>query len=410
MSEHNQTNPPADGPLWGLLAEVSTPTELVSAAAKVRAAGYTQWDCYSPFPVHGIDRAMGTKPTILPVLVFMGGITGTGLAILMQWWMNAVDWPWIVSGKPYFSLPANIPIAFELTILLASLTAFFGMWALNKLPQVWHPLFRSDRFAKVTNNGFFLAIQADDDKFDREATEALLKEAGATAIEAVHLDADPKKKKMPRQIPAFIAITAVAALVPFACIAKARTSKSSEPHYHIIPDMDFQPKAQAQQASALLPDGRVDQMPVEGTVARGELKADDHFYRGIVDGAWATTFPEQVPPSKESIERGHQRFNIYCSPCHGLSGYGNGMVAQRAEKIGSPNWTVPSNLHQEYIIRQPHGQIFNTISNGIRNMPSYGAQIPEADRWAIVMYVRALQRSQHATVADVPPTLRQTLR
>lgn len=407
MATDNQQK---DGPLWGLLAEVKTPGALVSAAAKVRAAGYTQWDCYSPFPVHGIDRAMGTKPTILPVLVFGGGITGTGLAILMQWWMNAWDWPWIVSGKPYFSLPANIPIAFELTILFAALTAFFGMWALNKLPQVWHPLFRNDRFLKVTNDGFFIAIQADDDKFDREATEALLKDAGATAVDAVHLDPDPAKKKMPRQIPAFIAITTVAALIPFAFIAKARTDKSDEPHYHIIPDMDFQPKGQTQQKTALLPHGRVNQLPVSGTVARGDLEADDHFYRGIVDGAWAQSFPDEIEPTLATMERGRERYNIYCAPCHGVSGYGNGMISQRAEKIGASTWVVPRDLHKESIVRQPHGQLFNTISNGYDSMPGYAAQIPEADRWAIVLYVRALQRSQHAAVDDVPPTLRQNIR
>src|SRR5262245_41075945 len=112
--------------LYGLLAEFDSPGALIDGAKRVRAAGYRAWDCHSPFPVHGIDAAMGIRQTLLPILVFGGGITGTGLAFLMQWWMNAIDYPWIASGKPYDAVPQQIPIAFEVTILLSVLTAFFG--------------------------------------------------------------------------------------------------------------------------------------------------------------------------------------------------------------------------------------------------------------------------------------------
>ncbi len=169
--------------LYGLVAEYESPGALVHAAEKVRDAGYKKWDCHSPFPVHGIDPAMGIRPTILPILIFGAGITGTALAVLMQWWMNAWEWQWVSSGKPFFSLPQQIPIAFEVTVLLSGFTAFFGMWALNKLPQAWHPLFKKDSFLKATTNGYFVSVESADKKFDRAATERLLRDSGATAIE-----------------------------------------------------------------------------------------------------------------------------------------------------------------------------------------------------------------------------------
>lgn len=406
----------------GVLAEFESPGALIEGAEKVRDAGYTSWDCHSPFPVHGLDPAMGIKPTILPVLVFGGGATGLGLAILMQTWMNGWDYPWLVSGKPLFSLPMQIPIAFEVTVLLAAFTCFFGMWTLNKLPQVWHPLFSRDRFMRATTDSFFVAIDAGDPKFDSTTTVELLESAGATSVETVSYETGPMSRQIPRGIMAFILLSAVVALVPFALVAKARASTSEKPHFHIIPNMDFQPKYKAQNASDVFPDGRASRLPVEGTVARGELKADDHFYRGMVTGPdrekeWATEFPAVIQEMNEAelgdlADRGAQRFGIYCSPCHGLTGEGTGMVNQRAETIGATatGWVSPSNITQETYVRQPHGQIFNTITHGIRTMPGYAAQIPERDRWAIVLYVRALQRSANASVDDVPEGARPAIR
>ena len=174
-----------DKTLYGILVEFEDVNDLRAAAEKVRDAGYTKWDCHSPFPIHGMDGAMGIKPTILPWLVLGAGITGCSAALLMQWWMNAVDYPTIISGKPFFSLPANIPIIFELTILLSALTAVGGLFALNGLPMHYHPLFSNKRFARVTNDRFFLVIEAADPKFDLEQTRQLLDSFGGTAVETV---------------------------------------------------------------------------------------------------------------------------------------------------------------------------------------------------------------------------------
>lgn len=403
-----------DGELYGVLAEFDTPGELLDACRKVRDAGYTEFDAYSPFPVHGIDEAMGIKRTILPLIVFGGGCTGLLGGVLLQWWMNAYNWPWNIAGKPSWSIPANVPIAFEATILFSVLTTFFGMWILNKLPQVWHPYFRSDRFAKVTDDAFIIGIEAKDRRFDHAATRKLLVDAGAIAVEDVHLEGDPKRKTMPKWITAFIVASTAFALIPFAIAAKARNSHSNQPHLHIFPDMDFQPKYKSDTAMDLFADGRSNRGEITGTVARGSLNADDEFYRGIgrsdSGGAWMTGFPKQLEINDALVKRGQNRFNIYCSACHGYDGRGNGAVPQRVAASGGA-WQARNLVEAGgAAVTMPNGQLFNTISNGFNTMMGYANQIPHADRWAIVLYVRALQRSQNAALEDVPNDHRGSLR
>ncbi len=207
---------------------------------------------------------------------------------------------------------------------------------------------------------------------------------------------------MPKMIITIALLLLTAAAVPPALIAQARAVRSKKPRIHLVQDMDNQPRFEAQHANALFADGRAMRPPVAGTVARGELRADDHYDRGIVGGEWATTFPATVEVTMTLMERGRQRFNIYCQPCHGAAGYGDGIVNKRAMELlnlgtNGTTWVAPKSLHEQQIREQPVGQLFNSITNGVRNMPPYGPQIPVADRWAIVAYVRALQRSQNAS-------------
>jgi len=217
----------------------------------------------------------------------------------------------------------------------------------------------------------------------------------------------------PREWPRWLIFAALIvtalAIVPFALISKARSTTSSLPRLNLVPDMDNQPKFRAQQANPMFADGRAMRLPVPGTIARGELNLDDVLYRGKdAAGQWVTVLP--MPVTAQVMQRGHERFDIYCTPCHGYAGYGDGVVARRADRLQEGTWTPPSSLHSELVRSRSVGQLFNTISNGARTMPAYGPQIPVADRWAIVAYVRALQRSQDARVADVPAELRPQLR
>jgi hypothetical protein len=168
---------------WGVIAEFPSADDLVAGARKIRDAGFTKWDAHAPFAVHGLDEAMGIRPTILPWLVLGAGITGCVLAYLMQWWMNGVNYKLIVGGKPFNSIPSDIPVIFEVTVLLSSLTAFLAMLGLNKLPELSHPLFRNASFRRATSHAYFISIEAQDPRFDAEGTERLLRDAGCTRVE-----------------------------------------------------------------------------------------------------------------------------------------------------------------------------------------------------------------------------------
>jgi hypothetical protein len=173
--------------LAGYLVEFETAAALRSACEKVRDAGFTRWDAHTPFPVHGLDGAMGLKPTVLPWLVFGGGFTGAAIGLGLQWWANAENFPLIISGKPFWSIPANIPVTFELTVLLAALTAFGGMLVLNGFPRLHHPVFTSTRFRRASIDRFFLSVEAADPHFEEQSTLALLRGLGGTHVERLEV-------------------------------------------------------------------------------------------------------------------------------------------------------------------------------------------------------------------------------
>ncbi len=200
-----ETPSPADletvpsGKIYGLMAEFDTPGALMSAAERVRDAGFRWWDCHTPFPVHGLDKAMGIKPTILPILVFCGGLTGVTLGMVLQWFTNASSfnlwsgipgimvrgYDFLISGKPAATVPAWIPVMFELTILFSALGAVGLMFLLNGLPRLYHPCFKSKNFARATDDRFFLVIEARDPKFVRSKAEAFLGSLDPLSIEAL---------------------------------------------------------------------------------------------------------------------------------------------------------------------------------------------------------------------------------
>jgi hypothetical protein len=175
----------AGEPIHGIMAEFATPADIYHASEKVRDAGYTRWDAYSPFPIHGMEEAMGVKRTQLPALVAVIGLSGAGLGFLMQSWMSAVDYPMLTQGKPFNSWQAFVPITFELGILSAAFAALIGMLAMNALPRWHHPLLKKERFLSSSDDKFFVCVEAADPVFDPEKTRALLEQAGATSIELV---------------------------------------------------------------------------------------------------------------------------------------------------------------------------------------------------------------------------------
>jgi hypothetical protein len=170
---------------WGIVAEFESASAIYQAAEKTTAQGYTRVDAHTPFVVHGLDKALRQGPSPLGWIVLCCGITGICLAQLMMWWMNGHDYLIWVSGKEPYAWPSTIPITFELMVLLSGFGAVFGMFGLNKLPRLHHPLFTHKTFWRVTDDRFFLSIEATDPKFDRAQTTRFLESIGGKHVEVV---------------------------------------------------------------------------------------------------------------------------------------------------------------------------------------------------------------------------------
>jgi mono/diheme cytochrome c family protein len=429
----------------GSLAQFVDHDALIAAAGKTTDAGYRKVEAYSPFAILGIDDALKQHGTILPWIVFCMGLTGSIVGISMQYYMNSAEGPWflagydfMISGKPSFSVPANIPVMFELTILLSAFGAFFGMLILNGLPKLYNPLFGSERFKRATNDGFFLFVDAKDPKYASAETEAFLQSIGATAVEPI--DEPIGSTAVPGYLNLAAACIVVSGLIPPLWLWASSSTTSSLPRVSFFKDMETQAKYKPQSQSALFADNRSSRPPIVGTVARGSLKNDFEYKNGFTpvsgvvdrasgtkarlaslaqapaDGApagggaagppaepqldWVKDFP--LPVTDELARRGEQRFNIYCATCHGLAGDGDGLVSKRALSLEQGTWTTPSSVHIASVVEQPVGQLFHSISNGVRSMPGYKQQISVEDRWAIVLHLRVLQKTRAAKRDEVP--------
>ena len=239
----------------------------------------------------------------------------------------------------------------------------------------------------------------------------------------------PKLPRPPRWMIYLLIVMVVASWIPLGWIAVARTSRSPKPRIHLIQDMDVQPRYGPQDWTPLFADQRAMRLPVAGTVARGELEADDHFYRGYAtdpatgkaveqqgerdNRRYFNEFPPQVKIDMTLLRRGQERFNIYCAVCHGPAGYGDGPIHNRASQLKSMAlatggtdaaalWVPPRNLHDVNIRGAQPGYLYKVISEGMGKMMPYDTQIEPMDRWAIVAYIKALQLSQTREAAALP--------
>ncbi|MDB6017087.1 MAG: ABC-type Fe3+ transport system protein [Pedosphaera sp.] len=171
--------------IYGILAEFETPADAMHAAEKVRDTGFRKWDVFTPYPVHGMDKAMGLKNSKVGWFSFIGGVTGYTSGMVMIWWMNAVDYPIPIGGKPMFSPFGAFPPCYELTILLGAFGALFGMLFMNRLPRLHHPLLKHRRFALATHDRYFIVIETTDPKYSENETRKLLESVGSKRIELV---------------------------------------------------------------------------------------------------------------------------------------------------------------------------------------------------------------------------------
>ncbi|MFN5103479.1 MAG: quinol:electron acceptor oxidoreductase subunit ActD [Planctomycetota bacterium] len=443
-SEHQvkKNKEPRPPKACGWMAEFENEHDLLHAAEKVRDAGYTKTDAFTPFPVHGIDHALGIKPTILPFIVLCAGLTGLTTALLMQWWMNGVDYRYIISGKPFGITPASIPVSFELTILFSAFTSVLGMLALNGLPKFSNPVFSNSKFDRATNDRFFLYVDASDKYYNRESVRELLTSVHPASLDEVIEDASPTE--IPRPIWLGALLLVLAGLIPAAIVLNMRASFSDLPRWHVFFDMDFQPKKKPQQTTTIFKDGRTMRPPVPGTVSREQLTKEDPFYLGydpmkasvslsdqdkqifvstnsIASAAQTQAADAGRPPksamldklpieaNEANIKLGKTKYETYCAACHGYAGFGDGLVAKRAASLQQDTWLAPTSLHAHRVQEQSVGDIFYTITKGQGKMAAYASSITPEERWAIVLYVKALQRSRNAKIEDVPVEQRSSL-
>ncbi len=375
------------GPLYAITALFETPDAILNAAKATRGAGYTKFDVNTPYPVHGMDGAMGLRPTRLGVFALAFGLLGAVSAVGFMTWVTLVDYPLVIGGKPFWSWPAFVPVAFEVTVLLASVLTVLTMIVLYfKFPNTAHPLLDTPYMKRVSSDRFGLVIQASDPKFDEGSVRKFLGSLGSGEVAAVHYD-PVEHGHSPRLFePGFIGLLAGIALVT----AGATYLMLNVVLY--LPPFDWmmnQEKLKPQKPSALFADGIGMRTPVQGTVARGFLP---YAFTGQPDSA-GKYLANPLPATHVVVERGRQKYLTFCSPCHGNFGRGDSRLAGQF-----PN---PPTLHSDKARQWPDGNIYHVITEGQNVMPSYASQIARDDRWAIVHYVRVLQRAHYAKEADL---------
>lgn len=374
--------------LYGLAALYNTPDEITRAAADVAGRGYEKFDVYTPYPLHGMDDAMGMKGSKVGYVSFALGLTGMCLALLMIWWMSSVNYPNIIGGKPFFSLPPAIPITFEGTILFTGIATVLGMLILfNQLPKINSPLNDTDFMKNVSSDKYGLFIKAEDDKFIASEVKSLFLSEGAYDVQEIYYRESNLTAKTPIFDKKFL--TAIAGTAILTAVVTYFTLNFVL--YSTIPFdwMWEQERIDSQSPSNFFPNKSGMREPVKGTVAKGFLPYE---FAGQPDSSVKLT-ANPLPLSKLVLERGQDRFNIYCSPCHGYTGDGEGRMRGLFPK--------PPTLHSVKAINWQDGNIYHVITNGQNTMPSYAEQVPSDDRWAIIHYIRSLQRSKNATDTDL---------
>jgi mono/diheme cytochrome c family protein len=376
--------------LFGIAALFKTPDEIIRAAKKTAEAGYQKYDVHSPYPVHGIDRAMKLKPSKLGFITLVFGLTGSALALFLMYWTMSVDYPMIIGGKPFFALPAFIPVTFEVTVLLATLATVIGMITFFfRFPENDHPLHDTEYMKKVSRDHFGVVIEASDKHFDELKVREFLNSLHPISLEEIYYS---EKETYPVLEPKFVTLLIVVALV-----TSGVTYFSLNKLLYMQPFtwMMEQPKLNPQQPSTLFADGFGMRTPVQGTVARGFLP---YPYMGQNNPTEVLQNP--FLPTKENLKLGEAKYLTFCSPCHGNFGDGDSRLRGQF-----PN---PPSLHSSRAREFSDGMIYHIITNGQNIMPSYASQITREERWAIVNYIRVLQRAKNAKSSDLQVVNKET--
>jgi hypothetical protein len=372
--------------LYSVAALFNTADEIINASKETIKAGYKKFDTNTPYPVHGIEKAMNLKSSLIGIVTLIIGLSGAAFAFLFMTWVTSSNYPLIIGGKPFFTWPAFIPITFEVTVLSAALsTVGVLLFVLFRFPNNSHPLLDTNYMKNVSSDKFGLTILASDDLFEEQKVKDFLAKIGGEEIETIYDIIEDNNFANAFQ-PKFIVF-----LIIMSGITAGATYFTLNKLLYMVPFtwMSEQPKVLPQTSSTFFNDGYSMRMPVEGTVARGFTPYE---YKGMPDSL-IKSLSNPLPMSIEIIDKGRQRFNTYCSPCHGFFGQGDSRLKGQ--------FPSPPSLHSEKVKKWADGNIYNVITNGQNVMPSYEKSILRNDRWAIVNYIRVLQRSLNASDSDL---------
>lgn len=373
--------------LYSYTGIFDTPDEVTHAAEEAVKQGYTKYDVNTPYPLHGMNKAMNLPASKLGYVALIFGLSGTLGALLSLWWVSAIDYPLVIGGKPFFSFPAYVPVMFEVTVLSASIATVLAMlFFFFKLPNNAHPLHATNYMKKVSNDKYGIVIQAEDPRFDEASVRKFLESVHAKEINAVYWAEEEITHKHKIFEPKFLTFLLIVVI-----ITSGTTYFTLNKLMFMLPFnwMMEQQKQNPQQKSLVFADGFGMRKPVEGTIARGFLP---YQFKGQPDIAGEKLI-NPIPISKESLQLGQTKFDIYCSPCHGYQGEGNSRLRGQF-----PN---PPSLHSEKVRTWSDGRIFAVLTEGQNVMPSYSTQLSVDERWAVINYVRALQRALNAKESDL---------
>lgn len=371
--------------VFGVLGLFQSEQELLDAIPKLREKGFSKIEAYTPYPVHGLDKALGIPRSKVGILVFIMAAIGGVSAFAFEWWTSTVSYPLITAGKAYNGWQAWIPVVLEATILFGTFTAGLGtLFVFNKLPFFGDPVSNSKASLDITRDRFALMLMGADEALDTEDAAAVLTAVGAEATEVVPL---PHYERTGAGWWVKTVVTIAAACVVAG--SGVAWAERTVPRVRPWVEMADQPRVDAQAADSFFADGRSMQLPPTGTVARVGIpildKNPNEAGKHLVN---------PLPVTRNVLRRGQQQFNIHCAVCHDRLGTGKPWLDKKYT-------AKPANLQSRTIRRAPDGWMYWVISKGYGTMPGYAADISQDDRWEIVHYVRALQRSQNAFTRDV---------
>ncbi len=371
---------------FSVLGLFDSSQELMDAIPVVKDRVSGRLDAYTPYPIHGIEQALALRKSPVGGMVFIMGLIGAISAMAFELWTEGIDYPVVTAGKPLFSWEAFVPIMFEVTILFACFTSGLGMlFLLNRLPFFRHPMLRSKSMPLITRDKFALAVEYDGQVLDVDAITAALREAGAKTIEVLDQPA-----ALGPISPRFLLRTTVG--IGIVCLVTGYLTYWSMKLFPVaIPMVNMldQPRLDPQRQDSYFKDDLGMRMPVAGTVARG------HMPYSIKTEDEAVVLANPLPRTESVLKEGRQEFTTYCSPCHGILGNG---VPTLTAAYGAK----PANLVADKVREYPDGRLYHVIVMGKNAMPSYTAELTEDGRWAVVHYVRVLQRAMTARDTDIP--------